>query len=369
MYVCNFSPAASACVRVSPVDIRRLSPAGISRQLPRAREVDSLLVKSGRQGVRLHRPGKWFLQQSSGRAHSRRRRAGLVSAVQGSGGLEATSPEKALKTTVELDRFIDKLRATDSSELPLAVTENVLAFDRMFWLRLAARADTCQGEDDKKDFEELASSIMSLVEKIVKKTDESIGTKTDILSDLLKCLADSDGQIRWPPESPQKLEELRQAVTEKLTAGLLDEPFLAGVSAQLRQAGEKNGSPGLIALLQKVLQVYAGAELAQRSFATQADGTSNEAEQLLESLIAADEVMWEDLIRRGVSSGQGEVAESDLLKVVEKRMERMFIRTESGSYKQRVLGEFLRELEERTSAVVLALQSPAPPPGISNASQ
>lgn len=92
-------------------------------------------------------------------------------------------------------------------QLQQLVVENILAFNEGFWIRLAARTDTCKSEDDKawfltwlilifycvpvvdflqfplynngfgiisvllqKDYEELATSVMNIVDRIVHKT-------------------------------------------------------------------------------------------------------------------------------------------------------------------------------------------------------
>lgn len=60
--------------------------------------------------------------------------------------------EGAFKKTVEVDRLIDKLRDANPIELQKLVVENVLAFNEGFWIRLAARTDTCKSEDDKARF-------------------------------------------------------------------------------------------------------------------------------------------------------------------------------------------------------------------------
>lgn len=78
--------------------------------------------------------------------------------------------EKAFKKTVEVDRLIDMLREATPNELQQLVVENILAFNENFWIRLAARSDTCKSDDDKKDYEELASAVMSIVDCLVHKT-------------------------------------------------------------------------------------------------------------------------------------------------------------------------------------------------------
>ena len=89
--------------------------------------------------------------------------------------------EKLFQKTVEVDRLIDMLREANANEvsssalfvlalfsrkpignyvfffcfckqLQKLVVENVLAFNESFWIRLAARTDTCKSEDDKARF-------------------------------------------------------------------------------------------------------------------------------------------------------------------------------------------------------------------------
>ncbi|MFS7995228.1 hypothetical protein Hanom_Chr12g01115571 [Helianthus anomalus] len=79
--------------------------------------------------------------------------------------------EDAFKKTVEVDRLIDMLKSASDHELQKLVVENILAFNEGFWIRLAARTDTCKSDDDKQDLEELASSIMTIVDRVVHKTN------------------------------------------------------------------------------------------------------------------------------------------------------------------------------------------------------
>eukprot|EP00270_Netrium_digitus_P011050 TRINITY_DN3487_c0_g1_i1.p1 TRINITY_DN3487_c0_g1~~TRINITY_DN3487_c0_g1_i1.p1 ORF type:complete len:388 (-),score=113.56 TRINITY_DN3487_c0_g1_i1:111-1205(-) len=269
--------------------------------------------------------------------------------------------EEALKSTVELDLFLDKLRDCDSQKLPQLVAENVLAFDQRFWLRLATRAESCPSQDDKADMEELAQSIMSIIERLVQGTEDRINKSTDMLTEMLNSAviaAGEEGQeFVWPPRDPDYLQKLKQAVVERERSGQIDEGFLSAVTAQLRNAAEARDKPGLVAMLQTVLQMYAAICFAQRSYAINTDGSVNHAEVLLEKLLSEEEERWQDIIRDGVEYGGGQVKEDELLTAVEKRKERLFMRTESGSYKQRVLGEYLQEVETRVQTAMDAFKS------------
>ncbi|CAI5485051.1 unnamed protein product [Closterium sp. Yama58-4] len=275
----------------------------------------------------------------------------------GKGKGDTKDAEKSLKSTMELDKFIDQLRSAGDNELPLLVAENVLAFDQKFWLRLVTRAESSSSVDDRRDFEELAQNVMEIVEKVVKKTHENMDSTSDALASMLRQLGDDNEEISWPP-SGEVLAKLRQEVEQWDEDGRIDEKFLASVSAQLRQATEATDKPGLVAMLQKVLQLYASARLGRRSYATRRDGTIDEAEEFLETLIQAPEETWDSLLQTRLTCGGGSLPEADLYTALEKRAERIFMRTESGSYEQRILGEYLKELEARARAVAAAYSTP-----------
>ncbi|KAI3933693.1 hypothetical protein MKW92_030116 [Papaver armeniacum] len=263
--------------------------------------------------------------------------------------------EKSFKQTVEVDRLIDVLRDSNEKELQKLVVENVLAFNESFWIRLAARTETCKSEDDKKDYEELALSVMSIVDRLVNKTREKIESSTDILKSILRPVVDVEEEIAWPPRDPKALVQMEKELNQREQEGQLDEGFLAEVNAQLRQANEDVDKPGLAAMLQKVLQLYASRILSKRSYAMKGNEILK-AEEFLENIIKAPEEEWNRVLLNGLTLGKGEVAADDLYAVIKKRIERTLIRTEGGSYQQRVLTEFLRGIKSRAEQVVQILE-------------
>ncbi|XP_055961938.1 uncharacterized protein LOC126682914 [Mercurialis annua] len=167
--------------------------------------------------------------------------------------------ESSFKKTVEADRLIDTLKDASPGELQKLAVQNVLASDASFWIRLAARSDTCKSEDDKKDYEELAGSVMSIVDSLVHKTKQKIESATDVLKSVLRPAIDEKEEVTWPPRDPGVLKLMEKAVED----------------------GDK---PGLVAMLQKVLQLYASEVLSKRSYAKRGDEILK-AEQFLETII------------------------------------------------------------------------------------
>lgn len=263
--------------------------------------------------------------------------------------------EEAFKKTVEIDRLIDLLRHANPQEVQQIVGENILAFNEGFWIRLAARTDTCKSDDDKKDYEELALSVMSIVDRLVHKTNEKIESSTDVLKGILKPVVDEKEEISWPPRDPEALKAMEEEVMQMEQEGQLDEGFLSEVNAQLRQAKEDVDKPGLVAMLQKVLQLYASRVLSKRSYAKRGNEVLK-AEEFLEVLIKAPEEEWNKLLLDGMTIGKGDVSPEDLYAVIKKRIERTLIRTEGGSYQQRVLTEYLKGIQSRAEEIVQVLQ-------------
>lgn len=117
-----------------------------------------------------------------------------------------------------------------------------------------------------------------------------------------------------------------QEINQREQEGQLDEGFLAEVNAQLRQATKDGDKPGLEAMLQKVLQLYASRVLSKRSYAKKGNEVLK-AEQFLETIIKAPEEVWNKLLLDGMTLGKGDISPEELYAVIKKRMERTLIRT------------------------------------------
>ncbi|KAJ0484804.1 hypothetical protein HanHA300_Chr00c0117g0712871 [Helianthus annuus] len=113
---------------------------------------------------------------------------------------------------------------------------------------------------------------------------EKIESVTDVLKGILSPVVNEEEEICWPPRDPNALSLMEKEVSQREQEGQLDEGFLAEVSAQLRQAKEDKDKPGLEAMLQKVLQLYASRVLSKPSYAMKGDEVLK-AEQCLEEII------------------------------------------------------------------------------------
>lgn len=206
-----------------------------------------------------------------------------------------------------------------------------------------------------KDYEELAANVMNIIDFFVKKTKDKIESSTEILEAILNPMVEESGDIIWPPRDQESLVVMEKEIQLREEAGQLDEGFLAEVNAQLRQASQDGDKPGLEAMLQKVLQVYASKVLSKRSYALKGSEVLK-AEKFLESIIKAPEEVWNKLLIDGLEIGNGEISAEELFGVIKKRIERTLIRTEGGSYQQRILTEFLRGIRSKSEVVVKTLK-------------
>lgn len=126
---------------------------------------------------------------------------------------------------------------------------------------------------------------------------------------------------------------------------------------------------GMVSIMQKVLQIYAGrvisnariqlqanvgaavsgeSQAAADAVAAQEAKTKKAASALFEQLLRVDTDAWDMEIRRGVSE---ECTKEDLVKEIQRTMEGVILGLENGSMAQRVQAEFLRELVTRVEAV------------------
>ncbi|XWS40085.1 hypothetical protein CRYUN_Cryun18bG0110000 [Craigia yunnanensis] len=179
-------------------------------------------------------------------------------------------------------------------------------------------------EGNEKDHEELATVVMGIVDLVVHKTHQ---------------------------------------IFEMEQEGQLDEGFPCRSQRTIMtithfsnfQAKEDGDKPGLEAMLQKVLQLYASTVLLKHSYAKKGNEVLK-ADQFLETMIKAPEQEWNKLFIDGLAVGKGEISLEDFYAVIKKQIERTLIQTEGGSYQQHVLTEDLKGIQSRAEEIVQLLQ-------------
>jgi len=134
----------------------------------------------------------------------------------------------------------------------------------------------------------------------------------------------------------------------------------------------KDGMDGMVTIMQKALQIYAGTAISRARIQLQAnvgaalvgedqaaadaaaaaekESSESAASALLGKLFFVDTDEWDAEIRKGIAEAD-DVSKDALIGEVQKTMEGVILGLENGSMVQRVQAEYLRELVTRIEAV------------------
>lgn len=253
-------------------------------------------------------------------------------------------PSLGLADIAALDQLIDLLLAASNAEdLTEKVAQNMLSFDQRFWLRLATRTDTAGSEEEREKLSALAKVVMQLVDAMVRKTNEQLTDSAGVLQEILLAAADERTGEWSLPLSPEALAGMRAAMEAR--ADQLDEALLSNCFAWMRKASDDK-LDGMVAILQKVLQLYAARAL---SAGKQSGAAVDPADEIVAELLAEEEAAWAPTLRAHAQSGR--CSEVSFLEALQRRMEAVVLSLASGSYAQRVQAEYLKELESRAKQV------------------
>ena len=245
-----------------------------------------------------------------------------------------------------LDGLIDSLmQAKSDAEFVNVVTANVLSFDVKFFLRLAARADVAP-EQDKAALTRVSQRVMGMMDGIVAQTQRQMSSSAEVLSKLVGAAADDGTGAFVLPLRQDRLDAVRGA----LQTVAVDEPVLSNAYAWMRKASD-DGLDGMVVVIQRVLQLWAGKQLAAppQSAKTAADPA---AEALLRKLMDTTEESWDQVL--GASAAEASatgLTGSTIQTALQQRMEGVVLGLPNGSYAQRIQAEYLKELEKRVKAV------------------
>ena len=235
-----------------------------------------------------------------------------------------------------MDELIHVLLSSKAEEEKAkVVADNVLSFDQSFWLRIAEKADQAGSQEEKEELSELANSVMKMVDNLVRATETQMEDSSTVLQEILSASADPDTGEWQVPLNAREVESMRQAIEQR--ADKVDEAVIANAYAWMRKAS-MDKLPGMVEVIQTALQLYAGLALSDQS-----------RDDPLDKIIAAAPADWETLLREEVEAGR--LSEDAFQEGLQKRMEGVVIGLESGSYRQRVQAEYLKELETRAKAV------------------
>jgi hypothetical protein len=266
------------------------------------------------------------------------------------------------------DALINELAACEVFDLPAKVRrEGVLrAVGRpAFFLRIAERCDGAEG-GERERLAALAGNLQATLGAIVEVAEAKMDDASDVLQKIVVEAAEADGEF-LVPLSAAKFRAMQAAAFARVDDGALDEGVLTTVDAWAKKAGD-DGLDGMVAILRKVLQLYAAraltfdaaeaaaqlAAMAPPDLAEKVDTTGDApalhpayaaAAALYADVLLADADAWPATLRAGFAAdGGGGVEKRRFLAVVQAQIERVVLLQENGSFAQRVQAEFLKEL-------------------------
>jgi hypothetical protein len=244
-----------------------------------------------------------------------------------------------------MDEMIDKLAEAKPYELPNAVQRAFRVISSpQFFLRIAARQDAASSETDRARLSALASNLVSTLEAVVSTTEDRLDERAKQVEAVVKAAAEPASGEFLIPLSPERVQAMRTALT-KLDPSSLDEGFLSTVDAWMNKS-HQDGMDGMVTILQKCLQMFAGIVL-DRAVASPSSSSSSDKDGQDDALDVYRTILASDADEWDVVLAQTDAPLAQIQAAVQKTMETIVLNAEAGSIAQRVQAEYLKEIAKR----------------------
>jgi len=296
---------------------------------------------------------------------------GMFESLPEGSRLQGNIREPTPKEISIIDDMITKLSQAKPYELPNAVSKAIRVISSpRFFLRIAERSDMATTTKEKEQLSSLAENLVQVIQAVVSTTEEKLNESAINVENVVKAAAEPDSGEFLVPLIPERIESMRKVLTE-LEPEVLDEGFLSTVDAWMNKSLE-DGMDGMVDILQKVLQIYAGTQISRARLQLQgqvASALTGESQQVVEDAIASEQKeptpaselfeellnmnteYWDSAMRQKLGVDKGKVSASDLMFEVQRTIEGVVLGLENGSMAQRVQAEYLRELVTRIEAL------------------
>jgi hypothetical protein len=279
--------------------------------------------------------------------------------------LAGNQREPSAQELAIMDEMIYKLAEAKPYELPASVQRafRVISSPR-FFVRIAELADNCRTDLEKEKLGALASNLVATLDAVVSTAQDKLQEYAKDVESVVKAAAEPDTGEFLVPLLPERVEAMRAAIDRLDTSSSMQgDTFLSTVDAWINKS-HQDGMDGMVGILQKALQLYAGRRirlargatttLPQQSSAdasTSNDISSSAAIMWLDELLQCDPDLWEVTIRQRQQGDGPAATTSDLVAEIQRTMELTVLSMESGSLTQRVLAEYLQEMVKRVENV------------------
>ena len=213
-----------------------------------------------------------------------------------------------------------------------AVAAQWQTFRADFFLRVAARAGDEKDDAKKQALADLSTDVMRILDALVMSADKRMDGSAQVLQKILARGADENGEFALPLED-DKAAAMLTAMDKELPVGA-DEDATEGVLGHaygyMKKASDDN-LEGMVVLIQGVLQMWAAREVR---------AASGDSSPVLARVAQAKPEEWNSMV--------GEAERGDFETQLKSAMEAAVLERPNGSFAQRVLAEFLKEMETIT---------------------
>lgn len=269
-----------------------------------------------------------------------------------------------------MDDMITKLSNAKPYELPAAVSKSIrVVSSPRFFLRIAERVDVEQDPLQVEKLQTLAENLTATINAVVSTTEEKLDDRARCVEKVVMAAAEPGSGEFMVPLSAERVGSMRASV-EKLDVETMDEGFLSTIDAWMNKS-QQDGMDGMVGILQKVLQIYAGIVISRARLELQTNvgaavagegqakadqvvaekdaAGPTKAAAFMERLMKVDADLWDGELLRAFQNG--EVKPQSILSEVQRTIEAVVLGLENGSMAQRVQAEFLKELVIRIEIV------------------
>lgn len=275
--------------------------------------------------------------------------------------------EPTIQELSVMDDMITKLMVAKPYELPTAVSQAIrVVSSPRFFMRIAERADITEDAVEKEQLANLAENLVTTIEAVFSTTEEKLDDRAMLVEKVVKAAAEPDSGEFLVPLSVERVDAMR-AVMKKMDPADQDEGFLSTIDAWMNKS-HQDGLDGMVGILQKVLQMYAGNAIvrarvelqanvgaavagedqskADEIVAEQQEAGSQPAAELMDTLLLMDTDEWDVSMKQKFA--EDDTSQKALTSEIQRTMEAVVLGLESGSMAQRVQAEYLKELLTRT---------------------
>jgi hypothetical protein len=269
-----------------------------------------------------------------------------------------------------IDEMITKLSNAKAYELPNAVSQAIRVISSpQFFMRIAERADRSTDTTEKERLSTLAANLVSTLEAVVSTTEDRLDERAKSLEQIVKAAAEPLTGEFLVPLSQERIGAMRDRLS-KMDAADLDEGFLSVVDKWMNKANQ-DGLQGMVTILQKVLQIYAGTCISRARSQLQANvgaavtGQSQAnaniavaqqeargqslSSKLMDKLMNMDTDLWDSELRQALTDT--DIRPQSFMGEVQRTVEAVVLGLPSGSIAQQVQAEYLRELIARIERI------------------